>query len=160
MGSAVETTAGSLPARYGHHAASAVNLVTKSGTNAFRGNVFEFIRDYHFNARNFFAPARDSLKRHQFGGTLGGPVIKDKLFFFDGYQGRVEKSNPPTSTSFVPTAAMLAGDFTAIASPSCSGRRPAERRKSTGACRNPAPSFVVPMKRREGADETGDGQCG
>jgi hypothetical protein len=117
----VETS--SLPARYGHHAASAVNLVTKSGTNAFRGNVFEFIRDYHFNARNFFAPTRDSLKRNQFGGTIGGPLIKDKLFFFDGYQGRVEKSNPPTSTSFVPTTAMLAGDFTAVASPACSGRQ-------------------------------------
>jgi hypothetical protein len=117
----VETS--SLPARYGHHAASAVNLVTKSGTNAFHGNVFDFVRNYHFNARNFFAPTRDSLKRNQFGGTFGGPIIKDRLFFFDGYQGRIEKSNPPTSTSFVPTAAMLAGDFTAIASPSCSGRQ-------------------------------------
>ena len=117
----VETS--SLPARYGHHAASAVNLVTKSGTNAFHGDAFEFVRDYHFNARNFFAPTRDSLKRNQFGGTLGGPVIKDKLFFFDGYQGRIEKSNPPTSTSFVPTAAMRAGDFSTIASPACSGRQ-------------------------------------
>ena len=117
----VETS--SLPARYGHHAASAVNLVTKSGTNVFRGNLFEFIRDYHFNARNFFAPTRDSLKRNQFGGTLGGPVIKDQLFFFGGYQGKVEKTNPPTTVSFVPTAAMLAGDFTAVAAPSCTGRQ-------------------------------------
>ena len=117
----VETS--SLPARYGHHAASAVNLVTKSGTNSLRGNVFEFVRDYHFNARNFFAATRDSLKRHQFGGTLGGPLLKDKLFFFGGYQGRVEKTNPPTTVSFVPTAAMLAGDFSAIASPACSGRQ-------------------------------------
>jgi hypothetical protein len=117
----VETS--SLPARYGHHAASAVNLVTKSGTNVLRGNLFEFIRDYHFNARNFFAPTRDSLKRNQFGGTLGGPVIKDRLFFFGGYQGKVEKTNPPTTVSFVPTAAMLAGDFTAVAAPSCSGRQ-------------------------------------
>jgi hypothetical protein len=117
----VETS--SLPARYGHHAASAVNLVTKSGTNAFRGNLFDFVRNYRFNARNFFAPARDSLRRQQFGGTLGGPIVKDKLFFFDGYQGRDEKSNPPVSTSFVPTAAMLAGDFTAIAAPGCSGRQ-------------------------------------
>src|SRR5207244_2669327 len=57
------------------------------------------------------------------GGTLGGPILKDHLFFFDGYQGRIEKSNPPTSTSFVPTAAMLAGDFTAITAASCSGRQ-------------------------------------
>src|ERR1041384_3955320 len=60
----VETS--SLPARYGHHAASAVNLVTKSGTNAFRGNVFEFVRDYHFNARNFFAPrSEEDPSEHQ-----------------------------------------------------------------------------------------------
>src|SRR5262249_50771647 len=104
----VETS--SLPARYGHHAASAVNLVTKSGTNQYHGNAFDFIRNYHLNARNFFSPTRDSLRRHQFGGTLGGPVMKDRLFFFDGYQGTVEKSNPATNTSFVPTAAMLAGD--------------------------------------------------
>jgi carboxypeptidase family protein/TonB-dependent receptor-like protein len=117
----VETS--SLPARYGHHAASAVNLVTKSGTNAFHGDVFDFIRNYHFNARNYFAPTRDSLRRQQFGGTLGGPIARDRLFFFDGYQGTVEKSNPATSTSFAPTAAMLAGDFTAIASPSCSGKQ-------------------------------------
>ena len=117
----VETS--SLPARYGHHAASAVNIVTKSGTNSYRGNVFDFVRNYHFNARNFFAPQRDSLKRNQFGGTLGGPIIKDKLFFFAGYQGRVEKSNPAETISFVPTQAMRNGDFTGIAAPSCSGRQ-------------------------------------
>ena len=117
----VETS--SLPARYGYHAASAVNLVTKSGTNQIHGDAFEFLRNYHFNARNFFAPTRDSLNRNQFGGTIGGPILRNKLFFFEGFQGRVEKSNPPTSTSFVPTAAMLAGDFTAIASASCSGKQ-------------------------------------
>jgi hypothetical protein len=116
----VETS--SLPARYGHHAASAVNLVTKSGTNAFHGDVFDFVRNYHFNARNFFAPTRDSLKRNQFGGTFGGPILKDKLFFFAGYQGRIEKSNPPETVSFVPTVKMLAGDFTEVAGSACSSR--------------------------------------
>ena len=91
----VETSA--LPARYGHHAASAVNLVTKSGSNQVHGDAFEFLRNYHFNARNFFAPARDSLNRNQFGGTIGAPIIKNKLFFFGGYQGRIEKSNPATT---------------------------------------------------------------
>ena len=113
----VETSA--LPARYGHHAASAVNLVTKSGSNQIHGDAFEFIRNYHFNARNFFAPERDSLNRNQFGGTFGAPLIKNKLFVFGGYQGRIERSNPPTSISFVPTQAMLDGDFTAFASPAC-----------------------------------------
>jgi carboxypeptidase family protein len=117
----VETS--SLPARYGHHAASAVNLVTKAGTNTLKGNVFEFMRNYQFNARNFFAPTRDRLRRHQFGGTVGGPILKDKLFFFGGYQGKIEKTNPAETVSFVPTAAMLAGDFTAITSPACSGKQ-------------------------------------
>src|SRR6266540_1619292 len=115
----VETSA--LPARYGYHAASAVNLVTKSGSNQIHGDAFEFVRNYRFNARNYFAPQRDSLNRNQFGGTLGAPIIKNKLFVFGGYQGRIEKSNPPTSISFVPTAAMLSGDFTTFASPACNG---------------------------------------
>src|SRR5207237_7377114 len=117
----VETSA--LPARYGHHAASAVNVVTKSGTNEMHGDTFEFLRNYRFNARNFFAPERDSLNRNQFGGTLGAPIIRNKLFFFGGYQGKDERSNPATTISFVPTQAMLNGDFTAITSPACNGGR-------------------------------------
>ena len=88
----VETSA--LPARYGHHAASTVNVVTQSGSNKVTADVFEFLRNYRFNARNFFAPARDSLNRNQFGGTLGAPIMKNRLFFFGGYQGRIERSNP------------------------------------------------------------------
>jgi Carboxypeptidase regulatory-like domain/TonB dependent receptor len=117
----VETSA--LPARYGHHAASAVNLVTKSGTNNYRGTVFNFLRNYRFNAKNALATTRDSLKRNQFGGTLGGPILQNKAFFFGGYQGRIEKTNPPTVIRWVPTAQMLAGDFTAFASPQCNGGR-------------------------------------
>lgn len=61
--------------------------MTKSGNNEFHGDAFEFVRNGFLNARDFFAPVRDSLKRNQFGGTLGGPFIKNKLFFFAGYQG-------------------------------------------------------------------------
>ena len=68
----VETSA--LPAQYGQHSAGAVNAVTKSGTNEFHGDAFEFVRNNEFNARDFFAPVRDTLKRNQFGGTLGGPI--------------------------------------------------------------------------------------
>jgi len=117
----VETSA--LPARYGHHAASAVNLITKSGTNTFNGTVFNFMRNYRFNAKNAFALERDSLKRNQFGGTFGGPLKRNKLFFFGGYQGRVERSNPAETISYVPTPAMLAGDFTTFASPACNAGR-------------------------------------
>jgi hypothetical protein len=113
----VETS--SLPANYGNHSGGTVNVVTKSGANGLHGDAFEYVRNYMFNARNFFAPARDSLKRNQFGGTTGGKIVKDKLFFFLGYQGTIVRSNPPTSISYVPTAAVLAGDFTQILSPAC-----------------------------------------
>ncbi len=118
----VETSA--LPAQYGHHSAAAVNAVTKSGTNDLHGNVFEFVRNYLFNARNSFAPERDSLKRNQFGGTAGGPIAKNKLFFFGGYQGTIQRSNPGKSTANIPTPAMLQGDFTGIASAACNAGRP------------------------------------
>jgi hypothetical protein len=96
-----------------------VSLVTKSGTNGFHGNLFEFVRNGIFNARNAFATKRDTIKRNQFGGTIGGPIIKNKLFFFGGYQGTTIRQDPPDQLSFVPTAAMMAGDFTAFASPAC-----------------------------------------
>jgi carboxypeptidase family protein len=117
----VETSA--LPARYGHHAASTVNVVTQSGSNKVTVDAFEFLRNYRFNARNYFAPARDSLNRNQFGGTVGAPLVKDKLFFFGGYQGRIERSNPVDALAYVPTQAMRNGDFTAFTSPSCNGGR-------------------------------------
>src|SRR3989442_11677761 len=105
-----------IQAQYGYHSSSAVNAVTKSGTNEFHGDVFEFVRNGIFNARNFFATKRDTLKRNQFGGTIGGPIRKDKLFFFAGYQGTLQRSDPANTIAYVPTPAMLAGNFTAIAS--------------------------------------------
>ncbi len=117
----VETSA--LPAQYGYHAAAAVNAVTKSGSNEFHGDAFEFLRNGDLNARNFFAASRDTLKRNQYGGTFGGPIKKNKLFFFAGYQGTIQRSDPSNGIGFVPTQAMLAGDFTAIASPGCNAGR-------------------------------------
>ena len=100
-----------------------VNAVTRSGTNEFHGNAFEFVRNYMFNARNFFALKRDTLKRNQFGGTLGGPIAKNKLFFFAGYQGTKTSSNPSDKIDYVPTAAMMAGDWTTFASAGCNAGR-------------------------------------
>ena len=115
----VETSA--IPAQYGQHAAAAVNVVTKTGTNQIHGDAFEFLRNGDLNARDFFATSRDSLKRNQFGGTVGGPVRKDKLFFFAGYQGTIVRSNPPTTVNTVATQDMLNGNFTAFASAACQG---------------------------------------
>ena len=113
----VETSA--LPAQYGYHSAAAVNAVTKSGTNEFHGDLFEFLRNGDFNARDSFATSRDTLKRNQFGGVIGGPIKKDKLFAFLGWQDTIQKSTPPQTIAYTPTQAMLNGDFTAIASPAC-----------------------------------------
>jgi hypothetical protein len=115
----VETSA--LPAQYGQHAGGAVNIVTKSGANAFHGDAFEFLRNGDFNARDFFAASQDTLRRNQFGGTLGGRIVPNKLFFFVGYQQTIQKSDASTGISFVPTSDMLRGDFTAVTSPACNG---------------------------------------
>ncbi len=112
---------GSIPARYGFHAGAVINMVTKAGTNQIHGDLFEFLRNGDFNARNSSQPARDSLKRNQFGGVLGGPVQKNKLFFFGGYQGTWIRSDPASNIVFLPTQAMLNGDFTTFASPTCAG---------------------------------------
>ena len=120
-----------LSAQNGMHSGASVNAVTKSGTNALHGNAFEFLRDRRFNATPVFAsinPATgkrrdDGLQRNQFGGTLGGPIMRDKLFFFGAYQGTALRVTPSDNIAYVPTAAMMAGDFTAFASPACNGGR-------------------------------------
>ena len=119
-----------LSAQNGMHASASVNAVTKSGTNAFRGNVFEFLRHRALNATSPLAligpdgkRKDDGLLRNQFGGTMGGPVVRDRLFFFGGYQGTALRVRPADQIAFVPTAQMLAGDFTAVASPACAGRQ-------------------------------------
>jgi len=124
----VETSA--LSPQAGMHSGASVNAVTKSGTNTFHGNVFEFLRDRRFNAKSPFAAIGpdgkkldDGLNRNQFGGTLGGPLKHDRIFFFGAYQGTRRRQVPVDNISFVPTAAMLAGDFTQLASPACNGGR-------------------------------------
>ncbi len=117
----VQTNA--IPASYGERAGAAVNIVTKSGTNELHGSAFEFVRNGATNARNFFAATRDSLKRNQFGGTLGAPVIRNRLFVFGGYQGTRIRTAPPTSTVFVPTPTALQGDFSQLESAACGKAR-------------------------------------
>jgi hypothetical protein len=112
----VQTSA--LPAQYGQHSAGAINMVSKSGTNEFHGDAFEFVRNADFNARDYFSKTTsfpngqsDNLKRNQFGGTLGGPIKKDKLFFFAGYQGTIIRSAPASIPAVVPTPSELQGNF-------------------------------------------------
>lgn len=113
----VETS--TLPARNGLHPGGVVNAVTKSGTNTLHGGLFEFIRNGNVNAINYFAPRRDSLKRNQFGGILGGRIIRDRLFYFFGTQQSNIRQDPSSSTAFVPTAAALGGDFSVLDGAGC-----------------------------------------
>jgi hypothetical protein len=124
----VETSA--LTAQNGVHSGAAVNAVTKSGTNAFHGDGFWFVRNQVFNATNPLALKRadgkrkqDGLKRNQFGGTIGGPIKANKVFFFGGYQGTTIRQAPPDNITFIPTAKMLSGDFGDFAAPACNGGR-------------------------------------
>ena len=120
----VETSA--LPARNGLHPGGVVNIVTKSGTNQIHGDVFDFYRDGVFNAStkrfvpigNSAAPKPDTLLRNQFGGTIGGRLIPNKLFWFGGYQGTRARASSPTTTH-VATQQALNGDFTALEAPPC-----------------------------------------
>ena len=110
---------GTLPGQYGLHPGGTVNAITKSGTNSVHGDLFEFLRNGDVNARNFFGTAHDTLKRNQFGGTVGGPIVRNKLFFFGGFQGMFNRQEPPQTISYVPNAAVLNGDFSVIDGPGC-----------------------------------------
>jgi hypothetical protein len=104
-----------LSPQYGVHPGAVVNIVTRAGGNSFHGTLFEFFRNGDMNARNHFSTKQDSLKRNQYGGVLGGPIRKDKLFFFGGYQGTRTRQQTNAVTSFVPTTAMFNGDFSSYA---------------------------------------------
>lgn len=114
----VEST--DLGASTGIHTGGLLNVVTRSGTNQFHGSGFEFIRNNLFDATNFFAVGKDQLHQNEYGGTIGGPIIKNKLFFFTGFQREVSKQQSATTSAYVPTAANLAGDFS-VTDPSKSG---------------------------------------
>jgi len=106
----VETSA--LTAQNGVHAGGTITAVTKSGTNNFHGDMFYFLRNGALNGSNWATHTNDGLKRNQYGGVIGGPVKKDKLFFFFGYQGTKTRQNSYIN-DFIPTPAMIAGDFSA-----------------------------------------------
>lgn len=98
-------------AKYGSRGGGIVNAVTKSGTNQLHGTAFEFVRNGALNARNFFSPSTDTLRRNQYGFSLGGPIQKDKTFWFVSYQGTTYRYGTAAETSFGPTADELNGDW-------------------------------------------------
>jgi hypothetical protein len=155
----VQTNA--MQAQFGLHPGGAVNIVTKSGSNSIHGDVFDFLRNYELNARpkglitpagSASQPARDSLKRNQFGGTFGGPIKHDKIFFFAGYQQTVQRSNPSANTAHVPTALTIAGNFSvedaATSAGGCQKTAITLKDPTTG---NPFPGNIIPSARFDSA---------
>jgi hypothetical protein len=111
-------------ALYGFAPGAVVSIETKSGGNSFHGGAFEFLRNKDLNASNGWfsnTEAKDPLRRNQFGGYVGGPIKKDKLFFFINYQGTRADSAASNNFTATPTAAMLSGDFSAIPFNLCTG---------------------------------------
>lgn len=135
------------PAEFGRFNGGVINVTTKAGTNAFHGTSFEFFRHEALNARNAFAatdPVKPRFRRHQFGGVVGGPLRRDRLFFFADYQGQ-RQTIGRTIVSTVPTLLQRQGIF----SEATGGRVPAiyDPATSTGAERAPFPENRVPTDR-------------
>ena len=97
---------------YGNYNGGMVTVVSKSGRSRFHGNVFEFFRNTAFDARGYFDPTRSAFNQNQFGGTIGGPIRHEKIFFFTDYQGTRTTQGVSTGNVSVPTSAQRAGDFT------------------------------------------------
>lgn len=102
-------------AEYGEFSGGQVSVVTKSGSNGFHGSAFDFLRNTDIDARNYFSPTRGAYRQNQFGGTLGGPVRRDKVFYFLDYQGTRQTQGIDTPVISVPSNADRAGDLSDLA---------------------------------------------
>lgn len=107
-----------ISARYGLHPGSVINVVTKTGGSGYHGDLFEFVRTPDLNAQNRFVTptSHDALHRNQFGGTIGGPIVRNKVFGFGGYQKTIIRNVSGSTTVYGPTQAVLNGDWGAIES--------------------------------------------
>ncbi len=113
----VETN--SMSAEYGKSSGGVIIAVTKGGTNSFRGSLYEYLRNQALDAKNFFEDPRqpkNPFKYNEFGGTIGGPILKNKLFFFTDYQGIRQTGSSPSVGNVVPDAAFRSGDLSALCS--------------------------------------------
>jgi hypothetical protein len=102
-------------AEYGNYSGGQVNAITKSGTNEFHGETFDFLRNDALDARNFFSDIRGAFKQNQFGGTFGGPIVRKKIFFFTDYQG-TRLTQGQVAEVPVPSGADLTGNLTDVGS--------------------------------------------
>jgi hypothetical protein len=107
-------------AEFGNSLGSTTNIITRTGTNSFHGALWEFLRNDAFDATNYFAATTEPLKQNQFGGTIGGPIRKDKTFFFGYYEGFRNRQGE-TDSSTVPSLAQRNGDFSSLCTAGFSG---------------------------------------
>jgi outer membrane receptor protein involved in Fe transport len=114
-------------AEYGRNSGSVVNLITKSGGNTFHGNLYEYLRNTDLDARGYPDTSKPQLNQNQFGGTFGGPIKKDRSFFFLSYEGHRTRDGVPGQLLNVPTSAEFGGNF------SDAGGFPAPTANSPGA---------------------------
>ena len=102
---------GNFDAQYGNYAGGRINVITKSGTNAFHGSAFEFLRNTDFDARNFFSPERAVYQQNQAGAGFGGPILKNRLFFYADYQATLLTEGADTGLITVPSLLNRTGNF-------------------------------------------------
>ena len=138
-------------AEQGRNSGATVNVITKSGTNVYHGSAFELVRNNDFDARNFFNAAgtpQPEYRQNQFGGSVGGPIIHNKVFFFGDYEGFRKLQGTTTDVNTVPTAAERQGDFSGIANqiydPASLTATPAT---ASGYTRLPFPGNIIPASR-------------
>jgi len=103
-------------AEYGEFSGGQINVITKSGNNAFHGDLFEFLRNTDLDARNYFSPTRGTFIQNQFGATIGGPVRRNRIFFFSDYQGTRQRQGVDTGLIPVPSNADRSGNLADMAS--------------------------------------------
>jgi hypothetical protein len=131
-------------AQFGQATGATINLATRAGANRFHGSAYEFFRDAPLAATNYFAAVKGAYNQNQFGGTLGGPIIKNKLFFFGFYDG-YRQTQAANNVTIVPTPAELGGDFSAIL-PTTVIYDPATYNPQTGQTQ-PFPGNIIPSNR-------------
>ena len=144
-------------AQFGGSIGATVNLATKGGTNQFHGSAYEFFRNQDIAATSYFAPVKGAYEQNQFGGSFGGPIIKNKLFFFGYYDG-YRQTQAANNFSILPTTAELGGDFSALL-PNTIIYDPATYDPTTGQSQ-PFPGNIIPAESPQSGHPCGlEGLC-
>ena len=137
-------------AEQGRNPGATVNVITKSGANSWHGSLYEFFRNAKLDAREFFTPPavqKPPYKQNQFGGSFGGRIVRDKVFFFTNYEGYRRRRGVNTSVNTVPTAAMRVGDFSDVRDIFDPATVRAQPGTASGYARDPFPGRRIPLNR-------------